>query len=90
MNYLNGLFAAAEVPSIPQLKDMFELLLKNRFLMRSLSFNTKLQENDKPNYVLPDIDVRAIASKLQNQAVDLPDKDVHWKVNFDRLIEDLR
>ncbi|XP_020279904.1 DNA-directed RNA polymerase III subunit RPC3 [Pseudomyrmex gracilis] len=81
---------SAEVPSISQLKDIFELLLKNRFLMRSLSFDTKLQENDKPNYVLPNIDVRAIASKLQNQAADLPDKDVHWKVNFDRLIEDLR
>lgn len=58
--------------------------------MRSLSFDTKLQENDKPNYTLPDIDVRSIACILKDQAVDLTDKDVYWKVNFDRLIEDLR
>ncbi|XP_012531114.1 DNA-directed RNA polymerase III subunit RPC3 [Monomorium pharaonis] len=82
---------SAESPSIPNLKDVFELLVKNQFLMRCLSFDTTATGNiAKPDYTLPDLDLIAISNKLQGQKTELSDNTIHWKVNFDRFTQDLR
>ncbi|XP_011160696.2 DNA-directed RNA polymerase III subunit RPC3 isoform X2 [Solenopsis invicta] len=76
-------------PSIPNLKDVFELLVKNQFLMRSLSFEAT-RDALKPDYNLPNLDLIAISSVLKGQNTELSDNTIYWKVNFDRLTEDLR
>jgi len=65
------------------------LLVKNQFLMHSTSFDTKT-EDEKPNYNLPDLDLTAISNVLQGQNIELADSKIYWKVNFDRLTQDLR
>lgn len=61
--------------------------MKNQFLMRNLSFDTA---TEKPDYSLPDLDLRTISNVLQGQNTELSDSTIYWKVNFDRLTQDLR
>lgn len=75
--------------SLSTLKDAFELLVKNQFLMRSLSFDTAM-ETEKPNYNLPVLDLAAIRYVMQGQRADPGDSKIYWKVNFDRFTQDFR
>ncbi|EZA46881.1 hypothetical protein DMN91_004693 [Ooceraea biroi] len=76
--------------SLPNLKDAFELLVKNQFLMRSVSFDTAAKETEKPDYNLPELDLRAIHYMMQGQEADPGDGKVYWKVNVDRFTQDFR
>ncbi|CAL7945226.1 unnamed protein product [Xylocopa violacea] len=78
-------------PSIPVLKDKFELLVKNQFLMRSLYTEVVDEKTtEKPDYTLPDLNLGAIAKKIEGEDCDPGDSKIYWKVNFDRLTQDLR
>ncbi|XP_012215982.1 DNA-directed RNA polymerase III subunit RPC3 isoform X2 [Linepithema humile] len=81
---------STQKPSIPDLKDIFHLLITSKILMRSIFFDTTAESAEKPDYNLPEIDVTAIHSILQGQGADLKDSKIYWKVNFDRLTENLR
>ncbi|KAM0724812.1 DNA-directed RNA polymerase III subunit RPC3 [Formica fusca] len=80
----------AEQLSISNLKNKFELLVKNQFLMRSISFNTMTENTEKPNYNLPQLDLKAISNMLQGQNANPGDNGLYWKVNFDRFTQDFR
>lgn len=85
------MFVAELQPSVPVLKDKFELLVKNQFLMHSLYTDTaEVIVNDKPNFNLPDINVAAITNQIQGNTCDLGDSNIYWKLNFDRFTQDLR
>ncbi|XP_076665582.1 RNA polymerase III subunit C [Andrena cerasifolii] len=78
-------------PSVPVLKDKFELLVKNQFLMRSLYAETPEQAaNEKPNFHLPDLNLAVISTRLEGGNGDPGDNKIYWKVNFDRFTQDLR
>lgn len=77
-------------PSIPNLKDTFELLVKNQFLMRSLSFDTIPEDKITSDYNLPNLNLKAISNLLQGKEDDPGDSKIYWKVNFDRFTQDLR
>lgn len=64
--------------------------MKNQFLMHSTSFDMMTEDTEKPNYNLPDLNLTAISNVLKGQDVELPDSKIYWKVNFDRLTQDLR
>lgn len=79
-------------PSVPVLKDKFELLVKNQFLIRSLSAEA-LQEATflKTDFIVPDINLAAIGKKIEgSDNVDAGDDKVYWSVNFDRFTQDFR
>lgn len=58
--------------------------------MHRTSFGTIMEDLEKPNYNLPDLDLMAISNVLKGQNVELTDSKIYWKVNFDRLTQDLR
>ncbi|KZC06816.1 PREDICTED: DNA-directed RNA polymerase III subunit RPC3 [Dufourea novaeangliae] len=77
--------------SVPVLKDKFELLVKNQFLMRSLYSETPEETaNEKRDYNLPDLNIAAINKLIGGEQVDCGDSKIYWKVNFDRFTQDLR
>jgi hypothetical protein len=76
--------------SIPNVKDAFELLVKNQFLMRNLSFETMTKETEKPDYNMPALDLRAIQNIMEGQKADPGDNEIYWKVNIDRFTQDFR
>ncbi|KAK9294358.1 hypothetical protein QLX08_011001 [Tetragonisca angustula] len=79
-------------PSVPVLKEKFELLVKNQFLTRSLCTDTVEEKtNEKPDFTLPDFNLAAVIKKIEGDNNSDPgDSKIYWKVNFDRLIQDLR
>ncbi|XP_011873088.1 PREDICTED: DNA-directed RNA polymerase III subunit RPC3 isoform X2 [Vollenhovia emeryi] len=83
---------SVQLSFVPNLKEVFELLVKNQFLMHSTLVNTTIEEEqaEKPVYDLPELDVMAISNVLEGQNVELADNKLYWKVNFDRLTQDLR
>jgi len=90
INNLNIFVATDELPSISDLKNVFELLVKNQFLMNCTSFDTMSEDTEKPKYDLPILDLLAISKSLEGQNVEFSDRKVYWKVNFDRFTQDLR
>lgn len=58
--------------------------------MRSITFNATLEDMQKPNYKLPDLNLEAISNLLQNAESDPGDSKIYWKVNIDRFTQDLR
>ncbi|XP_043269175.1 DNA-directed RNA polymerase III subunit RPC3 isoform X2 [Venturia canescens] len=77
--------------SVVLLKEKFELLTKNQFLMRSLCTPTAAQiMTNKPDYCLPDLNLAAINKILAGSEGDPGDKEIYWRINFDRLVQDLR
>ncbi|EFN64824.1 DNA-directed RNA polymerase III subunit RPC3 [Camponotus floridanus] len=80
----------AEQLSVANLKNTFELLVKNQFLMHSISFNTMKENIEKPEYNLPHLNMTAISNILQGQNADPGDNKLYWKVNFDRFTQDFR
>lgn len=89
VNNLN-IFLGAEQLSIANLKNTFELLVKNQFLMHSISFNTMKENTEKPEYNLPHLNMTAISNILRGQNADPGDNKLYWKVNFDRFTQDFR
>lgn len=78
-------------PSVPVLKDKFELLVKNQFLMRSLYAETPEQAaNEKPDFNLPNLNISVISKQIEGGIADPGDSKIYWKVNFDRFTQDLR
>lgn len=77
--------------SLSELKDKFELLVKNQFLMRSL-YTESVEEkaNEKPDFRLPDLNMAALTKQIGGSACDPGDSKIYWKVNFDRFTQDLR
>lgn len=58
--------------------------------MRSISFNIMTANIEKPDYNLPQLDLKAISNMLQGQNANPGDNEVYWKVNFDRFTQDFR
>lgn len=77
-------------PSVSSLKDNFDLLVKNQFLMRDLCTNTKSDIDEKPNFDMPQINLKALENLIQGKEDDPNDTKIYWKVNFDRFIQDFR
>lgn len=78
-------------PSIPLLKEKFELLVKNQFLLRSLY--SELAEEaavEKPDFSIPELKLPAINKKIKGENANAGDNKIYWKVNFDRFTQDLR
>lgn len=89
--------ATSQQFSVANLKDTFELLVKNQLLMRNIPFDTAAEDITQPNYHLPEINIQAINNSLQGNPKltaksddDPGDKNIYWKVNFDRFIQHLR
>lgn len=81
-------FLASIQPSIPVLKEKFELLIKYQFLMRSTNKNEE-EGNSKCDFTLPDLDLAAIAKYLEGDNCNLKDK-IYWEINIDRFTQDFR
>ncbi|KAL2746845.1 DNA-directed RNA polymerase III subunit RPC3 [Vespula maculifrons] len=77
-------------PSVSSLKDNFDLLVKNQFLMRDLCTNTKSDIDEKPNFDMPQINLKALENLIQGKEDNPNDTKIYWKVNFDRFIQDFR
>ncbi|OAD61408.1 DNA-directed RNA polymerase III subunit RPC3 [Eufriesea mexicana] len=83
--------SSEEQPTVSVLKEKFELLVKNQFLMRSLpSDSIEEKTNEKPDFRLPDLNLAAITKKIEGNNSDPGDIKIYWKVNFDRFTQDLR
>ncbi|XP_076227355.1 RNA polymerase III subunit C isoform X2 [Nomia melanderi] len=77
--------------SVPVLKEKFELLVKNQFLMRS--FYSEIPEestNEKPDFNMPDLKLSVISKQIDGGTGDPGDNKIYWKVNFDRFTQDFR
>lgn len=48
------------------------------------------ENTEKPNYNLPQLDLKAISNMLQGQNANPGDNGLYWKVNFDRFTQDFR
>lgn len=81
-------FLASIQPSIPVLKEKFELLIKYQFLMRSTNKNEE-EGNSKRDFTLPDLDLAAISKYLEGDNCNLKDK-IYWEINIDRFTQDFR
>ncbi|XP_017892612.2 DNA-directed RNA polymerase III subunit RPC3 [Ceratina calcarata] len=78
-------------PSVSDLKDTFELLVKNQFLMRSLyTESAERRSAEKPDFTVPDLNLTAITKRLEGVDSDAGDSKIYWTVNFDRINQDLR
>ena len=85
------LFSGEQPVSVVELKEKFELLLKNRFLVRSLMEDTvSARLSDKPDFDLPELNLESITKILDGGEADPGDKHIYWRVNFDTLIQDHR
>lgn len=77
--------------SIPVLKEKFELLVKNQFLMRSIGPESPVDlPTDKSDFSIPSLNVKAITRLSQGHEADAGDKKIYWKLNTDRFTQDLR
>ncbi|KAJ8676608.1 hypothetical protein QAD02_012395 [Eretmocerus hayati] len=77
--------------TVPVLKEKFELLVKNQFLSRSLcSQEMSDVPTDKPDFSIPNLNIKAITRLTQGNEADAGDRKIYWKVNIDRFTQDLR
>lgn len=77
--------------TIPVLTEKFSDLVKNQFLMHSISTPlTNESTNEKSIFDLPTFNIKSITRLTQDQEADPGDSHIYWKVNFDRLDQDLR
>lgn len=76
--------------SVSSLKDNFDLLVKNQFLMRDLCTNLRSDIDEKPNFDMPQINLKALENLIQGKEDDPKDNNIYWKVNFDRFTQDFR
>lgn len=83
-------------PSVELLKEKFEGLVKNQFLIRNAS--AKNRDKDKPDkptkdipeYDLPVLNINALNQIIRGEEADAGDNKIYWRINFDRLIQDMR
>ncbi|XP_058789245.1 DNA-directed RNA polymerase III subunit RPC3 [Phymastichus coffea] len=77
--------------TVPVLKEKFEELVKNQFLMRSICSNILSDiSSDKPDFSIPALNIKALTRLTQGHEADAGDKSIYWKVNIDRFTQDLR
>lgn len=88
LSIIYSYFLASIQPSIPVLKEKFELLIKYQFLMRSTN-KSEEEGNSKCDFTLPDLDLAAIAKYLEGDNCNLKDK-IYWEINIDRFTQDFR
>ncbi|XP_033216111.1 DNA-directed RNA polymerase III subunit RPC3 isoform X2 [Belonocnema kinseyi] len=75
--------------TVPVLKEKFELLVQNQFLMRSIA-SDKRSEDGPPDFNLPNLNLKALIQVTQNLLGNPGDNNIYWRVNFDRLTQDFR
>ncbi|CAD6237379.1 GSCOCG00002279001-RA-CDS [Cotesia congregata] len=87
-----------KIPSVELLYEQFQTMVKNQFLIRNTPENNK---NDKTSSIgntdfdVPKLNLEEI-QKIVDKAINsegktgFSDDNIYWKVNFDRLIQDLR
>lgn len=78
--------------SLPVLKEKFELLVQNQFLLRSVCSNKCSDEGpaDKQDFSLPNLDLKSLTLMAKGTNADPGDNKIYWRVNFDRFAQDLR
>lgn len=75
---------------MPILKENFETLVKNQFLVRTLCSDTCSESPEKPDYSIPELNMKAIVQMIQGNNAEPGDNKIYWRVNFDRFTQDLR
>lgn len=58
--------------------------------MRDLSTNLKSDLDEKPNFSIPELNLKAIENLIQGKEGDPGDSKIYWKVNFDQFLQDFR
>lgn len=81
--------------TLGQLKDKFISLVMAKYLVRiPYSQEDKPVPNliiqDKELHLIPEIDLKQIATAKSGQTCNYPDKNIYWTVNFDRFHQDMR
>ncbi|XP_015181697.1 PREDICTED: DNA-directed RNA polymerase III subunit RPC3 isoform X2 [Polistes dominula] len=77
-------------PSLSSLKNNFDLVLKNQFLIRDLCTNLQSDCEEKPAFILPKLNLSAVENIIKGVKDDPEDSKIYFKVNFDRLTQDFR
>ncbi|KAK2588821.1 hypothetical protein KPH14_001693 [Odynerus spinipes] len=72
------------------LKNNFDLLVKNQFLMRDLCCDVKSDIDEKPSFNMPELNLKALENLMEGKEADPGDNKIYWKVNFDRFTQDFR
>ncbi|XP_011298879.1 DNA-directed RNA polymerase III subunit RPC3 isoform X2 [Fopius arisanus] len=78
-------------PSVVSLRDKFDWLVRNKFLMRS-NCTDELGETQPENvdFSMPALNFKALKNMIEGADADAKDNGINWRVNFDKLIQDLR
>ncbi|XP_057342093.1 DNA-directed RNA polymerase III subunit RPC3 [Microplitis mediator] len=84
----------SEEPSIEFLFEKFSLLVKNQFLIRntvdSTSADKALSSIKNTDFDIPQLNLSALNKMIVGNKADPGDRNIYWRINFDRLIQDLR
>lgn len=82
--------------SIPALRDDLFALITAKYVSR-LPYSTSeelpvpvLEINPVEEHTLPPIDIKLVTDHQNDPNVELPDKEMYWTINFDRLHQDIR
>ncbi|KAG8039820.1 hypothetical protein G9C98_000549 [Cotesia typhae] len=87
-----------KIPSVELLYEQFQTMIKNQFLIRNTPENNKSDKTSSignSDFDVPKLNLEAI-HKIVDKAINsegktgFGDDNIYWKVNFDRLIQDLR
>ena len=89
MYFGNVTISAERQSTVPVLKEKFELLVQNQFLMRSIASNQNSEEGS-PDFNLPILNLKAMIQITQDLRGNPGDNNIYWRVNFDRLTQDFR
>lgn len=89
---LSSTFSAERQYSLPVLKEKFELLVQNQFLMRSVCSEKCSDEGpaDRQDFSLPSLDLKSLTLMAKGANGDPGDAKIYWRVNFDRFAQDIR
>lgn len=82
--------------SLPSLRDDLFALITAKYVSR-LPYSTSeelpvpiLEITPSEEYTLPSIDIKLVTEHQSDPTVELPDKEIYWTINFDRLHQDIR
>lgn len=77
--------------SIELLKEKFQLLVKNQFLIRyTMPDEQGNHKIDNSSYDMPELDVNELTRMINGHDGEPGDNKIYWKINIDRLTQDLR
>ncbi|XP_044728102.1 DNA-directed RNA polymerase III subunit RPC3 [Chrysoperla carnea] len=90
-----------ETVDLSRLRDMFFTFIANQYIMRvpsPISDNEKiptLKISERDLYLAPEIDIKLLSeifneTNAENKKEHTNDKDVYWRINFDRFHQDFR